>query len=46
MVHKLKAVILTHQDLNHIGSLPEILQESNSTLHPDSFGLEGRLALS
>jgi glyoxylase-like metal-dependent hydrolase (beta-lactamase superfamily II) len=25
---KLKAVILTHQDLDHIGSLPEILKES------------------
>ncbi len=25
---KLKAVIVTHQDLDHIGSLPEILQES------------------
>jgi len=27
---KLKAIILTHQDIDHIGSLPEILQESKS----------------
>ncbi|TKI58842.1 MBL fold metallo-hydrolase [Brevibacillus antibioticus] len=26
-LYKLKAVILTHQDVDHIGSLPEILQE-------------------
>ncbi|QYR19610.1 MBL fold metallo-hydrolase [Paenibacillus sp. sptzw28] len=26
---KLKAIILTHQDTDHIGSLPEILQESD-----------------
>ncbi|MDO6851940.1 MBL fold metallo-hydrolase [Priestia megaterium] len=29
---KLKAVILTHQDLDHIGSLPEILQERGSNI--------------
>jgi glyoxylase-like metal-dependent hydrolase (beta-lactamase superfamily II) len=29
---KLKAVILTHQDIDHIGSLPEILQESNGRI--------------
>ncbi len=27
---RLKIVILTHQDVDHIGSLPEILQESNN----------------
>lgn len=27
---KLKAVIITHQDLDHIGSLPEILNQSNN----------------
>lgn len=27
---KLQAVILTHQDLDHIGSLPEILSETNN----------------
>lgn len=27
---KLKAIILTHQDLDHIGSLPEILSQSNN----------------
>ncbi|MBJ8192934.1 MBL fold metallo-hydrolase, partial [Bacillus cereus] len=27
---QLKAVILTHQDVDHIGSLPEILQECGS----------------
>lgn len=29
---KLKAVILTHQDLDHIGSLPEILNHSNNDI--------------
>ncbi|GAA3326061.1 hypothetical protein GCM10020331_060450 [Ectobacillus funiculus] len=29
---KLKAVILTHQDLDHIGSLPEILNQSNNNI--------------
>lgn len=29
---KLKAVILTHQDLDHIGSLPEILNQSNNDI--------------
>lgn len=29
---KLKAVILTHQDLDHIGSLPEILNHSNNNI--------------
>ncbi|WP_442598780.1 MBL fold metallo-hydrolase [Neobacillus sp. D3-1R] len=29
---KLKAVILTHQDLDHIGSLPEILYQSNNNI--------------
>jgi glyoxylase-like metal-dependent hydrolase (beta-lactamase superfamily II) len=29
---KLKAVILTHQDLDHIGSLPEILTQSNNNI--------------
>jgi glyoxylase-like metal-dependent hydrolase (beta-lactamase superfamily II) len=29
---KLKAVILTHQDLDHIGSLPEIRKESNNRI--------------
>ncbi|QDS37699.1 MBL fold metallo-hydrolase [Brevibacillus brevis] len=30
---KLKAVILTHQDVDHIGSLPEILQECGDHVH-------------
>ncbi|GEC92498.1 MBL fold metallo-hydrolase [Brevibacillus brevis] len=30
---KLKAVILTHQDMDHIGSLPEILQECGDHVH-------------
>ncbi|UED75880.1 MBL fold metallo-hydrolase [Brevibacillus sp. DP1.3A] len=30
---KLKAVILTHQDVDHIGSLPEILQVCEDHLH-------------
>ncbi|WGV59353.1 MBL fold metallo-hydrolase [Brevibacillus brevis] len=30
---KLKAVILTHQDVDHIGSLPEILQEGRDRVH-------------
>ncbi|TQK54015.1 glyoxylase-like metal-dependent hydrolase (beta-lactamase superfamily II) [Brevibacillus sp. AG162] len=30
---KLKAVILTHQDMDHIGSLPEILQEYGDHVH-------------
>ncbi|TCP29845.1 glyoxylase-like metal-dependent hydrolase (beta-lactamase superfamily II) [Scopulibacillus darangshiensis] len=29
---KLKAVILTHQDIDHIGSLPEIVQESGGAI--------------
>jgi glyoxylase-like metal-dependent hydrolase (beta-lactamase superfamily II) len=29
---KLKAVILTHQDLDHIGSLPEILNQFNNNI--------------
>lgn len=29
---KLKVIILTHQDIDHIGSLPEILQECGSTI--------------
>ncbi|MGE7998798.1 MBL fold metallo-hydrolase [Lysinibacillus sp. NPDC093190] len=29
---KLKVVILTHQDIDHIGSLPEILQECGSNI--------------
>lgn len=29
---KLKAVILTHQDLDHIGSLPEILKETDGCI--------------
>lgn len=29
---KLKVVILTHQDLDHIGSLPEILNHSNNDI--------------
>ncbi|MCM3677424.1 MBL fold metallo-hydrolase [Peribacillus simplex] len=29
---KLKVVILTHQDIDHIGSLPEILQECESNI--------------
>jgi glyoxylase-like metal-dependent hydrolase (beta-lactamase superfamily II) len=29
---KLKAVILTHQDIDHIGSLPEILQECDGRI--------------
>ena len=29
---KLKAVILTHQDIDHIGSLPELLQESQGKI--------------
>lgn len=29
---KLKVIILTHQDIDHIGSLPEILQERGSTI--------------
>lgn len=29
---KLKAIILTHQDIDHIGSLPEILQESDGAI--------------
>lgn len=29
---KLTAVILTHQDLDHIGSLPEMLQETNGRI--------------
>lgn len=29
---KLKAVIVTHQDLDHIGSLPEILEESDGRI--------------
>lgn len=29
---KLKGVILTHQDLDHIGSLPEILTQSNNDI--------------
>ncbi|UVI31743.1 MBL fold metallo-hydrolase [Paenibacillus spongiae] len=28
-LNRLKAVILTHQDIDHIGSLPELLKESN-----------------
>ncbi|MGG4451729.1 MBL fold metallo-hydrolase [Brevibacillus porteri] len=31
--NKLKAVILTHQDVDHIGSLPEILQERGDHVH-------------
>ncbi|AWX58282.1 MBL fold metallo-hydrolase [Brevibacillus brevis] len=31
--NKLKAVILTHQDVDHIGSLPEILQEYGDQVH-------------
>lgn len=31
--NKLKAVILTHQDMDHIGSLPEILQEYGDHVH-------------
>ncbi|QDY86349.1 MBL fold metallo-hydrolase [Paenibacillus polymyxa] len=30
--NKLKAVILTHQDVDHIGSLPEILQECGNNI--------------
>jgi glyoxylase-like metal-dependent hydrolase (beta-lactamase superfamily II) len=29
---KLKAVILTHQDLDHVGSLPEIVNQANSNI--------------
>ncbi|BBH20392.1 hydrolase [Paenibacillus baekrokdamisoli] len=29
---KLKAVILTHQDIDHIGNIPEILQESSGSI--------------
>ncbi|UIO41827.1 MBL fold metallo-hydrolase [Brevibacillus brevis] len=37
---KLKAVILTHQDVDHIGSLPEILQECGDQVHVYSHELD------
>ncbi|MED1799385.1 MBL fold metallo-hydrolase [Brevibacillus porteri] len=37
---KLKAVILTHQDVDHIGSLPEILQECGDHVHVYAHELE------
>lgn len=37
---KLKAVILTHQDVDHIGSLPQILQECGDHLHVYAHELE------
>ncbi|MDF2679315.1 MAG: fold metallo-hydrolase [Brevibacillus sp.] len=33
LFHQLKAVILTHQDLDHIGNLPEILQETRGRIN-------------
>ncbi len=47
---KLKAIILTHQDIDHIGSLPEILQESDSCIEVyahevDKPYIEGELPL-
>ncbi|ERI07888.1 MBL fold metallo-hydrolase [Aneurinibacillus aneurinilyticus] len=47
---KLKVVILTHQDLDHIGSLPEILQESGGGIEVyahelDAPYIEGKLPL-
>ncbi|MGE6631832.1 MBL fold metallo-hydrolase [Bacillus sp. NPDC077027] len=47
---KLKAIILTHQDIDHIGSLPEILQESDSHIKVyaheiDKPYIEGKLPL-
>lgn len=48
---KLKAIILTHQDIDHIGSLPEILKESDSQIEvyaheADKPYIEGKLPLS
>ncbi len=47
---KLKAIILTHQDIDHIGSLPEILQESDGGIkvyahEMDKPYIEGKLPL-
>lgn len=47
---RLKAVILTHQDLDHIGSLPEILQEAGEGIEVyahelDKPYIEGKLPL-
>lgn len=47
---KLKAIVLTHQDIDHIGSLPEILQESDGDIkvyahEMDKPYIEGQLPL-
>lgn len=47
---RLRAVVLTHQDIDHIGSLSEILQESGSCIkvyaHPlEKPYIEGELPL-
>jgi len=47
---KLKAIILTHQDIDHIGSLPEILQQSDGGIEVyahemDKPYIEGKLPL-
>lgn len=38
---KLKVIILTHHDIDHIGSLPEILQEANSNIEVYAHEIEG-----
>ncbi|MEH7683643.1 MBL fold metallo-hydrolase [Priestia megaterium] len=47
---KLKAIILTHQDFDHIGSLPDILRETNGDIEvyahlKDKPYIEGKLPL-
>lgn len=47
---KLKAIILTHQDIDHIGSLPEILQAADGNIkvyahEMDKPYIEGKLPL-
>lgn len=47
---KLKAIILTHQDIDHIGSLPEIVQQSDGNIkvyahEMDKPYIEGKLPL-
>ncbi|OZB93055.1 MBL fold metallo-hydrolase [Paenibacillus sp. XY044] len=39
-VGRLRAIVLTHQDIDHIGSLPEILQETGAGIHVYAHPLE------